>query len=57
MARITENICGKRNIILSEEDVISIVQEYQNLTKTAKSYEEIRHILKDNKICIPEEFV
>lgn len=57
MARITENCSGKRNIILSEDDVISIVREYQVLTKSAVSYKEIRSILKENKICIPEEFV
>lgn len=57
MARILDNPAGKRCIILSENDVISIVKEYQNITKTAKTYNEIRKSLKEYKFHIPEELV
>mgnify|MGYP000564037716 FL=1 len=56
MARIIENINGgRRTIKLSTSDIISIVQEYQQLVSTNRNYADIRSILDDNVIFIPEE--
>lgn len=56
MARIIENINGgRRTIKLSTSDIISIVQEYQHLVSTNRNYADIRSILDDNVIFIPEE--
>lgn len=55
MARIIENETGRRNVILTEDDVLSIVREYQAITCGIKSYEEIREVLKENKFYLPED--
>lgn len=56
MARIIENLNGgRRTIKLSTSDIISIVQEYQQLVSTNRNYADIRSILDDNVIFIPEE--
>lgn len=55
MARIIENETGRRNVILTEDDVLSIVREYQTLTCGIKSYEEIREVLRENKFYLPED--
>lgn len=56
MARIIENINGgRRTIKLSTSDIISIVQEYQQLVSTNRNYADIYSILDDNVIFIPEE--
>lgn len=57
MARILENTKGRRNVILTADDVLSVVREYQNLTSGIKSYEAIREILKGNKFYLPEDLV
>lgn len=57
MARIIENQNGRRNILLSADDVISLVREYQKLVYGKKSYDEIRNILKDKKLYLPEDLV
>lgn len=56
MARIIENINGgRRTIRLSTSDIISIVQEYQQLVYNNRTYSDVQSILNDNVICIPEE--
>ena len=56
MARIIENINGgRRTIRLSTLDIISIVQEYQQLVYNNRNYSDVQSILNDNVICIPEE--
>lgn len=56
MAKIIENIDGKRKLIkLSSDDVISIVREYQNITRGCMSCREIRSALSDAVIYVPEE--
>ena len=55
MAKIIENILGRKTIKISTDDIISIVREYQTLTYKAKSYEEIRQILSDNNFYLPED--
>ena len=49
-------INGKRKIIrLSTEDVISIVREYQQLTRNCCCIEHIREVLSKNCLYIPED--
>ena len=59
MARIIENIenqSNKRRIIeMSAADVISLVQEYQNLKLHNKSYDEIKKILNKVNLFIVED--
>lgn len=57
MARILDNKEGRRNIILTTDDVLSVVREYQKLTRGIKSYELIREILRENKFYLPEELI
>ena len=57
MARILENREGRRNVILSADDVLSVVREDQALTSGIKSYETIREVLKENKFYLPEDLV
>ena len=56
MARIIESQVGERRLIkMSTEDIISIVQDYQRIVPRNCSYEELRSILADNVIFIPED--
>lgn len=57
MARILENQNGRRNIALTTDDVIMVVQEYQKLAQGMREYEQIRRVLNRNKIYLPEELV
>jgi len=57
MAKIIENLKGgRRQILLSDYDVINIVQTYQSLVKNTKKYDEVLDILKKNYIYLPEDF-
>lgn len=55
MAKIIENQIGRRIIKMSVDDIISVVREYQRIVKLPDSYEEIRHLLEDSCIFLPEE--
>lgn len=55
MAKILENKLGRKSIKLSTDDIISIVKEYQNITKNSYSYGEIRDKLNKFTIIIPED--
>ena len=56
MAKIIENTSGGRRIIrLSTSDIISIVQEYQQMVGNNRSWENVHSILNDNIIFIPED--
>ena len=55
MARILENLVGRRTIIVSTDDIISIVREYQRITRTEKNYENIRKLLYKNNILLAED--
>ncbi len=56
MARIIESSSGGRRLIkLSTADVISVVQEYQQLVHNNRCYEDIYSILNDTVIFLPEE--
>ena len=55
MARIIESTTGARHTIqLSTDDIISIVREYQQLTNKFRYLEDIRDILENKVIYIPE---
>ena len=55
MAKILENSNGRRTVVLNEEDIISVVREYQNLTCYSTNIEEIRKKLKKTNFYIPED--
>lgn len=55
MARIVENKVGRRIIKMSVDDIISVVREYQRIVKLPESYEEIRELLEQACIYLPEE--
>ena len=55
MARIIETTNGiRRTIQLSTDDIISIVQEYQRLSKGFRYLEDIRDILENKVLYLPE---
>lgn len=55
MARIIESSTNSRRTIqLSTDDIIAIVQEYQQLTHSLKHLEEIRDVLENKVIYLPE---
>lgn len=57
MARIIENDFGKRNVLLSTDDVISVVREYQSASFGCKNYEDVRNVLMKKNIFLPEEYI
>lgn len=57
MARILENEKGRRTIVLTTDDVLALVKEYQAITNGLHSYDEIRTALNNNKLFLPEEIV
>jgi len=55
MARIIESTESKRRIIqLSSDDIISIVQDYQQFVKGARYIDDVRDILENKIVFIPE---
>jgi len=55
MARIIEtNEGSKRTIQLSTDDVIAIVQEYQQVTNKFRYLKDIRDILENRVFYLPE---
>lgn len=55
MARILENKKGRRSVLLTEEDVLSVVREYQNLTCGLKSYDDVKNVIRENNFYLPED--
>ena len=55
MARILESDLKRRTIALSSDDIISVVREYQRITKRNSDINDIREALENNLICIPED--
>ncbi len=53
MATIIES--ERRIIRLSVDDVLSIVREYQQITRNTCCYEHTRELLKKHSIYIPED--
>ena len=55
MARIIDSLTGSRRTIqLTTDDVISIVREYQQLSHKLRDLEDIRDLLENRVIYIPE---
>lgn len=56
MARIIESETSVRRMIkLSANDIISVVREYQRIIEGRFNIENIRDLLEDNVIYIPED--
>ena len=55
MAKIVENLSGRRLIRISTDDMISLVREYQSLTHNINDYETIRKVLSSNCFYLPED--
>lgn len=55
MARIIEDAPGRRMIMLSTDDIISVVREYQTITYKKTTYSDIRNALQTRSLYIPEE--
>lgn len=55
MARIIENEVGRRMIKMSVDDIICVVREYQRIVNNPDSYEEIRELLSQECMYLPEE--
>ena len=56
MARIIESgTSSRRLIIMSTDDIISIVKDYQRIVPRFSNFEEARNYLSDTVIFIPEE--
>ena len=53
MAQIIES--ERRIIRLSVDDVLSIVREYQQVTRNSCCYEHTRELLEKNLMYIPED--
>lgn len=57
MARILDNKFGRRNILLTTDDVLMIVREYQRASYGVHSYKKLRQRLNNSKFFLPEEIV
>ena len=56
MARIIESSLNSRRMIkLSTDDIIAVVKDYQKVVPRFSSSEEIRNLLSDIAIFIPED--
>ena len=55
MAKIIENFSKRRTIKLSTDDIISIIQQYQIITKGKKDATIVRDILKNSNFYLPED--
>jgi len=56
MARIIETTeSNRRQIKLSTDDILSVVREYQNKIYKKADYQEIRDILENSVLYLPED--
>lgn len=55
MAKIIENYSKRRTIKLSVDDIISIIQQYQTVTRGYKDAPVVRDILKNSNFYLPED--
>jgi len=55
MATIIENNTKRRTIKLSVEDVISIIQQYQTVTRGHTEAPVVRDIIKNSNFYVPED--
>lgn len=57
MAKVIENMCnGRKKILLSSYDVISIVRAYQDIVQNTKKYDDVVDLLNEHEIFLPEDF-
>ena len=56
MAKIIENIHGRRMVAVSTDDIINIVREYQQISYNSETYDEIRAALDGKTLYLPEDF-
>lgn len=57
MAKVIENLeGGRRKILLSTYDIISIVRNYQYIIKGKHKYEDILDTLREHDMYLPEDF-
>ncbi len=55
MAKIVENPIGRRMVIVSTDDIINIVREYQVISQSTSCYSELRKALSERTLYIPED--
>lgn len=56
MARIIESSNGGRRIIkMSTDDIISVIKDYQRIVPRFCNESEVRNILSDTVIYVPED--
>lgn len=56
MARIIETEKSARRIIkLTTDDILSVVREYQRIINKPSNYSDIRCLLEDNVVFLPED--
>lgn len=55
MATILENNTKRRTIKLSTDDVISIIQQYQVITRGHKEAPIVRDLIKNSNFYVPED--
>lgn len=55
MARIIESDTKRRIIKMSADDIMSVVQSYQQIVPRGSDYTEARNFLEDTVIYIPED--
>ncbi len=55
MATIIENNTKRRTIKLSTDDVISIIQQYQVITRGYKEAPVVRDLIKNSNFYVPED--
>ncbi len=56
MAKIIENHIGRRMIRLSSDDILMVVQQYQEISRNKTlNFFKAKNILEDSLIYLPEE--
>lgn len=55
MATIIENNSKRRTIRLSIDDVLSIIQQYQIITRGHKEAPIVRDLIKNSNFYVPED--
>lgn len=56
MAKIIENHIGRRMIRLSSDDIIMVVQQYQQICRNKTlDFLSAKNMLEDNLLYLPEE--
>ncbi len=57
MAKVIENsFNGRKKILLSSYDVVSIVRIYQDIVQNTKKYDDVVDLLNEHEFFLPEDF-